>query len=95
MREVAVAYQDKDVAFFRQRALNYSDQLANAIRNSPSTRVDISIRSIQFADESDASVVARRTDTFAEAGMPPGVQILVFELRRTPEGWKIVRFARG
>jgi len=95
MREVAAAYQDKDVAFFRQRTLNFSDQLANAIRNSPSTRVDIAVRSIQFSDDANASVVARRTDTFAEAGMPPGVQTLVFELRRTPEGWKIVRFTRG
>ncbi|HEX7422022.1 MAG TPA: serine/threonine-protein kinase [Thermoanaerobaculia bacterium] len=95
MHEVAVAYQEKDVAFFRQRALNYSDQLANAIRNSPSTRVDITVRSIQFSDDSNASVTARRTDTFAETGMPPGVQTLVFELRRLPDGWKIVRFARA
>jgi serine/threonine protein kinase len=95
MHEVAVAYQEKDVAFFRQRALNYSDQLANAIRNSPSTRVDITVRSVQFSDDSNASVTARRTDTFAETGMPPGVQTLVFELRRLPDGWKIVRFARA
>lgn len=95
MREVAAAYQDKDVAFFRQRALNYSEQLGNAIRNSPSNHVDIAVRSIQFTDDANASVVARRTDTFAEAGMPQGVQTLVFELRRTAEGWKIVRFARG
>ena len=95
MHEVANAYQDKDVGFFRQRALNFSDQLANAIRNSPSNRVDIAVRSIQFTDDSNASVVARRTDTFAEAGMPQGVQTLVFELRRTADGWKIVRFARN
>jgi len=95
MHEVAVAYQEKDVSFFRQRAFNYSDQLANAIRNSPSTRVDITVRSIQFSDDSNVSVTARRTDTFAESGMPQGVQTLVFELRRMPDGWKIVRFARA
>lgn len=95
MHEVAVAYQEKDVTFFRQRALNYSDPLANAIRNSPSMRVDITVRSIQFSDDSNASVTARRTDTFAETGMPPGVQTLVFELRRLPDGWKIVRFSRA
>ncbi|HSP14638.1 MAG TPA: serine/threonine-protein kinase [Thermoanaerobaculia bacterium] len=94
MREIAMAYQDKNVGFFRQRAMNFTDQLASAIRNSPSTRVDIVVKSIQFTDEGDATVAVRRTDTFAESGTPPGVQNLVYELKRTPDGWKIVRFSR-
>ncbi len=95
MREIAVAYQEKDVAFFRQHSLRFTEQLGNAIRNSPSTRVDITVQSIKFIDDTDANVVARRTDRFAEANMPPGVQTLVFELRRTADGWKIVTFSRG
>jgi serine/threonine protein kinase len=94
MREVAAAYQDKDIAFFRQRALNFTDQLANAIRNSPSTRVEIVVSSIDFVDDQTARVVVRRTDRFAEAGVPPAVQNLTYELRRLPDGWKIVRFSR-
>ncbi|HEV8658826.1 MAG TPA: serine/threonine-protein kinase [Thermoanaerobaculia bacterium] len=94
MREVAAAYQEKDIAFFRQRALNYSDQLASAIRNSPSTRVEIAVNSIELVDDQTARVAVRRTDRFAEAGVPPAVQNLTYELRRLPDGWKIVRFSR-
>ena len=94
MHEVAAAYQEKDVAFFRQNSLRYTEQLGSAIRNSPSTRVDISVSSIEFSDDANANVVARRTDTFAETGTPPGVQTLVFQLRRTADGWKIVQFRR-
>ncbi len=94
MRDIALAYQDKNVAFFRQRSVNFNDQLASAIRNSPSTRVDIAVKSIQFTDDDEATVAVRRTDIFAESGLPPGVQNLVYELKRTPDGWKIVRFSR-
>jgi eukaryotic-like serine/threonine-protein kinase len=94
MRDMALAYQDKNVAFFRQRSLNFNEQLAGAIRNSPSTRVEIVVSHIQLSGDDDATVTVRRTDTFAESGMPPGVQNLVYELKRTPDGWKIVRFTR-
>ncbi len=95
MREIANAYQQKDVAFFREHSLRFNEQLADAIRNSPSKRVDITVESIKFIDDSNASVVALRTDTFAEANLPPGVQRLVFQLRRSNDGWKIVTFSRG
>jgi hypothetical protein len=95
VREVAQAYQDKDVAFFRAHALNYSDQLANAIRNSPSKGVQIAVQKIDFDGDDHANVRVQRTDTFAERGMPPGVQSIIYELRRTPDGWKIVQFRRS
>jgi serine/threonine protein kinase len=94
MRDMALAYQDKNVGFFRQRSLNFNEQLAGAIRNSPSTRVEIVVKGIQLNGDDEATVAVRRTDTFAESGMPPGVQNLVYELKRTPDGWKIVRFSR-
>jgi serine/threonine protein kinase len=94
MRDMALAYQDKNVGFFRQRSLNFNEQLAGAIRNSPSTRVEIVVKGIQLNGDDEATVAVRRTDTFAESGMPPGVQSLVYELKRTPDGWKIVRLSR-
>ena len=87
MLQVANALQDKDVAFFRKRQDNFSDQLANALQNSPSKRVTIDIQKIRLADET-ATVEVLRADTFEAAKKPLEVQ-LVFELRRTPEGWKI------
>ena len=95
VREVGNAYQDKDVSFFRQHALSFSDQQANAIRNSPSTGVQISVQKIDWIDDQNASVSVQRTDTFAERNIPSGVQTLTYELRRTPAGWKIVSFHRG
>jgi len=87
MLQVANAFQDKDVAFFRKRQDNFSDQLANALQNSPSKRVTIDVQKIRLADET-ATVEVLRTDTIEAAMKPLEVQ-LVFELRRTPEGWKI------
>jgi hypothetical protein len=37
MRGVAAAYQSKDVAFFREHWAQFNEQMANAIRTSPST----------------------------------------------------------
>jgi serine/threonine protein kinase len=88
MIQVANASQDKDVAFFRKHQDNFSDQLANALQNSPSKRVTIDVQKIRLADET-ATVEVLRTDTMDAANKPLEVQ-LVFELRRTPEGWKIV-----
>ena len=94
MRSIANAYQEKDVNFFRQHSLRFDEQLAGAIRNSPSKRVEIAVRDIQFSDDTRARVAVRRTDTFAEAGMPPGVQNLTYELQRTDAGWRIVTLSR-
>lgn len=95
LRDVARAYQEKDVSFFRQHSLNLSDAQDNAIHNSPSTAVQMSIMAIDWIDDQNVNVRVKRTDTFAERGMPPGVQMLVYELRRTPNGWKIVSFRRA
>ena len=87
MLQVANAFQDKDVAFFRKRQDNFSDQLAIALQNSPSKRVTLDVQKIRLAEET-ATVEVLRTDTIEAAKKPLEVQ-LVFELRRTPEGWKI------
>ncbi|MGZ5494520.1 MAG: protein kinase domain-containing protein [Thermoanaerobaculia bacterium] len=87
MLQVANAFQDKDVAFFRKHQDNFSDQLANALQNSPSNRVTIDVQKVRLAGET-ATVEVLRTDTIEAAKKPLEVQ-LVFELRRTPEGWKI------
>lgn len=94
VREMAAAYQDKDVAFFRRRARNYNDQMGRAITNSPSVKVEMTVSSIQFAEDGSATVAIRRVDTFAEAGAPPGVQNLAYELRRTADGWQILSVSR-
>jgi hypothetical protein len=94
MRAVAVALQEKDVSFFRQNSLRFNEQQAAAIRNSPSQRVEIAVRDIQFVDDDRVRVRVRRTDTFAEAGLPPGVQSLVYELQKVDGGWKITALTR-
>jgi serine/threonine protein kinase len=92
--EMATAYEQKDVSFFRQRAMNFTDQMGRAISNSPSVRVAMTITSIRFTDEDAAQVSVRRVDTFAEAGTPPGVANLVFDLRRSAGGWRIASVSR-
>ncbi len=94
VRDIAAAYQEKDVAFFRRRRANFDEQMARAISNSPSVRVEISVNSIRLDGADTAVVTVRRVDTFAEATAPPGVQNLVYELRRGDEGWKLVTVRR-
>ncbi|HEX6179438.1 MAG TPA: serine/threonine-protein kinase [Thermoanaerobaculia bacterium] len=89
IRDMAVAYQTKDVAFFRARMATFSPEIAAAIRNSPSVRVDMNVGAIDLNQES-ARVAVQRTDRFAEANIPPAVQNLVYELRRRDDGWQIV-----
>jgi len=90
MKELARAYQDKNVAFFRENHQKFSEQMATAVRSSPSIRVEYQVESVEFDGPSRATVVARRTDTFSARGMDPAVQRLTYHLTRTGDGWKIV-----
>ena len=72
MRGVAAAYQSKDVAFFREHWAQFNEQMANAIRTSPSVRVDFDVKRIDVRDDHHATVHVRRTDTFPQAAMPLG-----------------------
>lgn len=91
---LASAYQAKDAEFFRTHSLRYNDQLAAAIRNSPSTRVSIEVMNIEFPQPQHATVSVRRTDTFADASARPATQALVYNLQRTAGDWKIVSMKR-
>jgi serine/threonine protein kinase len=93
MRAVASAYTAKDTGFFSEHVVNYTPALANAIRNSPSVRVEIEVRRIDVRDAQHASVSVRRTDHFPEASAPPAVQTLTYELTRS-DGWKIAAIRR-
>lgn len=94
MRQLAAAYQSKDVGFFRERAIQFNDQLASAIRNSPSTRVELQIVKIDLRDPQHASVQVRRTDWFPDPNTPPGVQILVYHVERDGGAWKLASISR-
>ena len=93
-RQVATAYQEKDVAFFRRRSLRFSDQMAAAIRNSPSIAVEIAVQNIALTSDDTARVIVRRTDRFAESRVPPAVQTLTYELRYDGTAWQIASVSR-
>lgn len=88
--KLANAYQEKNVAFFREHHQKFSEQMATAVRTSPSMKVEYRIESVEFDGPSQATVRARRTDTFPGRGMDPATQSLTYRLTRTTEGWKIV-----
>lgn len=90
MGKLASAYQEKNVAFFREHHQKFSDQMATAIRTSPSTKVEYRVESVEFDGPSRATVLARRTDTFSARGMDPATQKLTYRLAKTAEGWKIL-----
>lgn len=94
VRDLARAYQNKDVAFFREHALQYSDAFANAIRNSPSVRVDMQVTRVEVTDANHATAWVRRTDTFADSSVPPAVQSLVYRLQRSGAEWKLASIGR-
>lgn len=89
MRQLAAAYQSKDVSFFREHSLRFSSDLANAIRNSPSVRVDLQIVRIDLRDPQHANVHVRRTDWFPGSATPPAVQALAYLLEKSATGWRI------
>ncbi len=92
--QLAAAYQAKDVAFFREHAAHFSDQLANAIRNSPSVRVELQIMRTEFADPHHASVHVKRADWFGDANATPATQTLVYRIERGANGWEILSIGR-
>jgi hypothetical protein len=94
MRQLAAAYQSKDVGFFREHALQFNDQLASAIRNSPSVRLELQILRIDLRDAQHASVHVKRTDWFPDAGAPPAVQMLVYNVERVGGDWKLASISR-
>lgn len=90
MSKLANAYQEKNVAFFREYHQKFSDQMATAVRSSPSVKVEYRVESVEFDGPSLATVHARRTDTFSGRGMDPATQRLIYHLTRTADGWKVV-----
>jgi serine/threonine protein kinase len=94
MQQLAAAYKARDVGFFRENALNFTDQLANAVRNSPSVRVELQIQHIDVRDPRHASVSVKRTDWFPDASTPPATQSLIYHLDRSAGHWQIASIAR-
>jgi len=94
MRQLAAAYQNKDVAFFRDHTTRFTDQLAGAIRNSPSVRVELQVDRIDVRDSQHAIAHVKRTDWFADRGAPAAVQSLAYVLERDSSGWKIASISR-
>jgi serine/threonine protein kinase len=94
MRQLAAAYQNKDVAFFRDHTTRFTDQLASAIRNSPSVRVELQVDRIDVRDAQHAIAHVKRTDWFADRGAPAAVQLLAYVLERDSSGWKIASISR-
>jgi serine/threonine protein kinase len=94
MQQLARAYKDRDVAFFREHSLQFNDQLANAVRRSPSERVELHIVRIDMRDSQHASVSVKRTDWFPDASMPPATRSLVYYLERGAGGWQIASMTR-
>ncbi|HMC22559.1 MAG TPA: serine/threonine-protein kinase [Thermoanaerobaculia bacterium] len=94
MRLLAAAYQNKDIAFFREHTTRFTDQLANAIRNSPSVRVELQLSRIDVTDAQHAIAHVKRTDWFGDRGAPAAVQSLAYALERDSGGWKIASISR-
>jgi len=93
MAKVAAAYQSRDAGFFRDNDLHYSEAMGNAIRNSPSTRVELNVESIDVPDANHARVAVQRVDEFGKDA-PSAKQRLLYHLERQGAGWKISRFER-
>ena len=94
MQQLATAYQNHDVGFFRENALQFNDQLENAVRRSPSVRVELQIQRIDVRDPQHASVSVKRTDWFPGASTPPATQSLIYHLDRSAGHWQIASIAR-
>jgi serine/threonine protein kinase len=94
MQQLAAAYQARDVGFFRENALQFNDQLANAVRRSPSVRVELQVQRIDVRDPHHASVSVKRTDWFPDASTPPATQSLIYYLDRSGGHWQIASIAR-
>jgi len=94
MQQLASAYQSRDVAFFREHWLHFSDQVANAVQKSPSVRVELQIQRIDIRDAQHASVSVKRTDWFPDSAIPPATQALVYHLERGAGRWQVESISR-
>jgi serine/threonine protein kinase len=94
MRQLAGAYQNKDIGFFRDHTTRFTEQLASAIQNSPSVRVELQVNRIDVSDPQHVIAHVKRTDWFADKGAPPAVQSLAYTLERDASGWKIASISR-
>ena len=86
---VATAFQNRDVAFFRQHDLRFNDSMERAIRGSPSVGVDFDVLTVDIIDPTHARVTVKRTDRFPDRNAPPGVQRLNMSFRKQGTDWKI------
>jgi hypothetical protein len=94
MQQLVAAYQARDVAFFRDHFLHFDDQLANAVRRSPSERVELQISRIDVHDPQHANVHVKRTDWFPDPSLPPATQALVYHLERSNGRWLVASMTR-
>jgi len=92
MHQLAAAYQSKDVGFFREHALNYNDNFAAAIRNSPSVKVELQIEGILLHDAQHATVNVKRSDEFPDSRT--NVAELAYHLERNASGWQLASISK-
>jgi serine/threonine-protein kinase len=89
MQRLAAAYQSRDVEFFREHAIQFNEQLANAVRRSPSVRVELQVQNIDVRDPQHAGVTVKRTDWFPDNSIAPATQTLTYQLDRSAGRWQI------
>jgi len=94
MQQLAAAYQSHNVEFFREHSLRFDEQLANAVRRSPSVRVELQVQRVDVRDPEHASVSVKRTDWFPDASIPPATQSLIYNLERSGGRWQIASIVR-
>jgi serine/threonine protein kinase len=94
MQQLATAYQNRDEKFFRENSIQFNDGMANALRRSPSVRVELQVQRIEVRDPQHASVSVKRTDWFPDASTPPATQSLIYHLDRSAGHWQIASIAR-
>ncbi|PYQ52583.1 MAG: hypothetical protein DMF59_04200 [Acidobacteria bacterium] len=94
MQRLATAYQSRDVEFFREHSLQFNEALANAVRRSPSVRVELQVLRVDVRDPDHAAVSVKRTDWFPDASMAPQTQSLIYNLDRSAGRWQIASMVR-
>ncbi|HET7711010.1 MAG TPA: serine/threonine-protein kinase [Thermoanaerobaculia bacterium] len=93
MRRVASAYQNRDTGFFRDHHAAYNDRMGNAIKGSPSVRVQLDVEAVDIRDADHARVVVQRVDELP-GGAPPQRVRLAYVIERDGSSWKIIRTER-
>ena len=67
--------------------------MENAVRRSPSVRVELQVQKIDVRDPQHASVFVKRTDWFPDAtSIPPQTQSLIYHLDRSAGHWQFASF---